>query len=214
MTVAANTPRFAAFRKRAYTLPQLGTQLRTLVARRRDISAIWQGRIDPALREQIMIAVARVNGCRYCAFVHTRFAELEGVSDDELARLDGLDPAAFDRDEWLAIAYATALAEADFGSVDDELGSEIERRSGPQRSADIESVALAMTLANRTANTLDAFRSRLSGSPDPEGRAFDEAVISAVLIATGPLTVIGLSIPLRMSPIRFVREIIRLQQTP
>lgn len=214
MTVAANTPRFAAFHKRAYTLPQLGGHLRTLVARRRDISAIWQGRIDPALREQIMIAVARVNGCRYCAFVHTRFAELEGVSDDELARLDGLDPTAFDRDEWLAIAYATALAEADFETGDDELGSEIERRSGQQRIEDIESVALAMTFANRTANTLDAFRSRLSGSPDPEGRAFDEAVISTVLIATGPLTVIGLSIPLRMSPIRFIREIIRLQRTP
>lgn len=205
-------PLFGGFRKRAYTLPKLVEQARPLVSRRRDVAAIWRGRVDPGLREQIMVAVAQVNGCRYCCYVHTQWAQLEGTTDEDLARLEGLDPETFDRDEWLAISYATALAEGDFADSKSEVAAEIERRSGPQRREDIETIARAMTLANRMANTLDAFLSRLKGRPDAEGRAFDEALIASVLLVTGPFTVVVLAARLRMSPIRFTREILRLRR--
>lgn len=208
------SPLFGGFRKRAYTLPKLVAHARPLVSRGGDIGAIWRGRVDPALREQIMVSVAQVNGCRYCCYVHTQWARLEGTSDEELARLEGLDPTTFDRDEWLAISYATALAESDFANCDSELADEIVRRSGTQRRTDIETIARAMTFANLMANTLDAFVSRIKGQPNAEGRAFDEALIASVLLLTGPFTVVVLAARLRMSPVRFVREVLRLQKAP
>lgn len=68
-----------------------------------------------------------------------------------------------------------------------------------------------MTFANLMANTLDAFIGRLKGAPDPDGRVLDEVLISSVLLLTGPFSVIVLAAILRMSPIRFVREILQLQ---
>ena len=204
-------PVFGGYRRRTYTLAQLRAHSRALRPRRADTLAIWRGRVDPKLREQAMLAVAQVNGCRYCAFVHEHWAQLQGATDEELARIEGLDPSAFDRDEWLAIAYVTTLAEHDFAGADDGLGEEIERRSGAQRREDLETIARSMTLANRMANTLDAFVARVRGNPDPHGRVLDEAVIASVLLLTGPGAVLGLSILLRMSPVRFVREMARLQ---
>lgn len=202
---------FATFRKRTYTLAGLARHARALVARSRGAVAIWRGRVDPALRERIMLSVARANGCRYCCYVHAQWAQLEGASDEELARLDGLDPGSFDRDEWLAMSYAVELAETDFTDTGSDLGREVERRSGRQRRDDVETIARAMTFANLMANTLDAFVNRLKGNPDPEGRVFDEVVIAAVLVLTGPFSVIALAAILKMSPVRFVREMLRLQ---
>jgi len=205
-------PLFGSFRKRTYTLPKLVAHARVLGARGGDTAAIWRGRVDPALREKVMVSVAQINGCKYCCYVHTQWAQLEGASDEEIARLDGLDPATFDRDEWLAISYASALAESDFVETDTELAVEIERRSGRQRVQDIETIARAMTFANLMANTLDAFLARLKGKPDPDGRAFDEALIATVLLVTGPFSVVVLAARLKMSPVRFVREMLRLQR--
>ncbi|MBX7158857.1 MAG: carboxymuconolactone decarboxylase family protein [Acidimicrobiia bacterium] len=163
------------------------------------------------MRERIMLSVSQVNGCKYCCYVHTHWAQLEGASDEELARLDGLDPDSFDRDEWLAMSYAVSLAEGDFTHMGSELADEIERRSGSQRRDDVETIARVMTFANLMANTLDAFIGRLKGAPDPDGRVLDEVLISSVLLLTGPFSVIVLAAILRMSPIRFVREILQLQ---
>lgn len=210
---ASGTPAFGRFRKRTYTLPKVARHARALVSRSRDALAIWRGRVDPALREKIMLSVAQVNGCRYCCYVHTQWAQREGASDEELARVAGLDPESFDRDEWLAISYAQSLAEGDFADAGSEVADEIERRNGAQRRDDVETIARAMTFANLMANTLDAFLSRLKGEPDPEGRLFDEVVIASVLVLTGPFSVVVLAAVLKMSPVRFVRDLLSLRRT-
>jgi alkylhydroperoxidase family enzyme len=40
--------------------------------------------IDPHVREEIILAVAEVNGCRYCAWIHGSWREFlgEGPHDD------------------------------------------------------------------------------------------------------------------------------------
>lgn len=200
--------RFSQFRKRTYSLADLGRHVGVLASHGSDLAAIYRGRVDPALREQLMLAVAQVNGCKYCTFVHTHWAQLEGVPDEELALLEGLEVADFDRDRWLALSYARALADADFAPQPD-FGDEIASRSGSQARDDIELIARSMTLANLLANTLDAFVSRLRGNPNPDGRCVDEALIASALLAAGPATIVALSARLRMSPVRLVREMLR-----
>ena len=46
-----------------------------------DLKAIWiGGRLEPAFREEIMVAVAAANNCRQCSFAHREWALAEGLS--------------------------------------------------------------------------------------------------------------------------------------
>ncbi|MFT5422804.1 MAG: putative peroxidase-related enzyme [Phycisphaerales bacterium] len=48
--------------------------------------AIGGGTLSAALREQIAVTMAGVNGCEYCASAHTMIGKKNGVDGDELAR--------------------------------------------------------------------------------------------------------------------------------
>lgn len=168
---------------------------------------VWVlGRIDPAFREEIMLTVARTNGCRYCSYVHQEWAIRAGVSDEEIAQLEGADPATFNRAEWTAITYARALAEADFSQVPEEISREMAKYYTRGDRRNIETVALVMNIVNRSANMLDAFRSRLRGVPVSESLPAEIAITSA-LIAVSPILMPVLSIVLRKSPQRLLREL-------
>ena len=64
--------------------------------RGRDVAAVWRsGRLDPRLREEVMVAVAEANSCRLCTMAHRRWALAEGVPAsmydiDDLAAVDPL----------------------------------------------------------------------------------------------------------------------------
>ena len=54
-------------------------------------------RVDPRLRERVMLAVTEVNRCTFCAWAHTRMALKEGVPREEVdsligGSLDGVPP--------------------------------------------------------------------------------------------------------------------------
>lgn len=89
------------------TLPALLRDAATLARRTPDAHAIWvAGRVDPKLREQVMLAVAHANACRWCTLAHRQWALAEGVSDAELAALEGQHAEEFDRRTWAAVAWA------------------------------------------------------------------------------------------------------------
>ncbi len=49
--------------------------------------ALGKGKLDPATRERIALAIANVNGCDYCSSAHSYIAKnLLKFSDDEIAR--------------------------------------------------------------------------------------------------------------------------------
>ncbi len=80
-----------------------------LARRAPDLKAIWlDGRLDPAFREEIMVAVAAANNCRQCSFAHREWALAEGLPADELAALEGMRAESFDPRKWAAIAWAQA----------------------------------------------------------------------------------------------------------
>jgi hypothetical protein len=79
------------------------------------------------------------------------------------------------------LAYARALAEADFGQVQAEISQEAAQYYTPRDRRNIEAVALVMSIANRSANTVDAFRSRLRGVPVSESLPAEIAITLALV---------------------------------
>jgi AhpD family alkylhydroperoxidase len=158
-----------------------------LVGRSRDLIAVWgRRRLDPRLREEIMVAVARANTCRWCTLAHRRWAIAEGVTDEELAAMEGQDAEHFDRRTWAAIAWAQARTRADLEPVPDELEAELARHYDEGERADLELVTQTMGVANRSANTFDALLERLRGRPVAGSRVGDEVALGSVVALSIP----------------------------
>ncbi len=133
-----------------------------------------------------MLAVAETNACRLCTLAHRRWALAEGVTDEELAALEGHDLERFDRRTWAAIAWAQARTRSDQGPVPAELEAELARHYDEDERADLEVVTRVMGVANRSANTFDALLERLRGRPVPGSRMGDELALGSVVAITIP----------------------------
>lgn len=48
--------------------------------------ALGKGLLSPALREQIALVVAEVNGCQYCLSAHSAIAKMVGVPEAQIAQ--------------------------------------------------------------------------------------------------------------------------------
>ncbi|MBF6355698.1 carboxymuconolactone decarboxylase family protein [Nocardia higoensis] len=191
---------------KTYTLRGLfGSTVRLLPLAHR-AAMVWGFRsMAPDFREEIMLTVARANGCRYCSYIHQEWAIRTGVSNEEIAQLEGTDLARFDRAKWSALVYARALTEADFEKVPDEIAQDVAKHYTDGQIRNIKTVALVMTIVNRSANTMDALLARLRGRPQSSSIPA-EVVITATLVATAPVIVPLLVLVLRKSPIRLWRE--------
>ena len=133
-----------------------------------------------------MLAVAEANACHWCTLAHRRWALAEGVTDDELAAIEGQDVEHFDRRTWAAIAWAQARTRTDLGPVPDELEAELARHYDESERADLELVTRAMGVANRSANTFDALLDRLRGRPVAGSRVGDELALGSIVAMTIP----------------------------
>lgn len=179
-----------------------------LAGRVRDVAAVWgEGRLDPRLREEVMYAVARANECRWCSVAHRQWALAEGVSDAELAALEGGRAEVFDRRTWAAVAWAQARARAGLGPAPLELELELERHFDAGQRADLDLVTRVMTAVNRSANTFDALLARLRGSAVPGSRLRDEVAVGAgVALSIAPVAGY-LKLRRRRSPLRLAGEL-------
>ena len=75
-----------------------------LFRRVRDLGAIYfRQRLDPVFREQIMISVAGADSSRQCSFAHREWARAVGISEAQLAALEGLDTESLDERRWAAM---------------------------------------------------------------------------------------------------------------
>ena len=158
-----------------------------LARRTPELIAIWsRGRLDPRLREEVMLGVARANACDLCTLAHRRWALAEGATDEELAAIEGHDAKRFDRRTWAAIAWAQARTRADLSPVPDELEAELARHYDERERADLELVTEAMGTANRSANTFDGLLERLRGRPVAGSRVGDELALGSIVALTIP----------------------------
>ena len=149
---------------RLFASPSEAARDLTAVAwRARPLAAVYAGgRLDEALRERVMVAVSRVNACRGCTFVHTRWALRTGVTDDELDAIGLNDLSSLDQRSRAAVVYATALAESRFrSSPPPDVVAAAAAELTPAEIEAVEAVARMMALANLTASTAEALLGRL-----------------------------------------------------
>ena len=58
--------------KRIFTITTFASAVEDVLAHLGDLlQALLGRRVDRAFAERFMLAVSRVNGCRYCSFVHS-----------------------------------------------------------------------------------------------------------------------------------------------
>jgi AhpD family alkylhydroperoxidase len=171
-----------------------------------DIKAIWiDESIDPVLREQIMVAVAGANACRQCSYAHREWALAEGLSEAELAALEGLDEESFDPRTWAAIAWAQATARSDFEAVPEIIDRNFTEHFSPQEQSEIDLIVRVMYWCNEISNGVDAAWSRLKGEPVPGSGVLREleAVVLYVLAVPALFVVIG--VKQRRRPMQVIR---------
>lgn len=213
-TAVARTLDAAPFRKRTYALPRLRADIAVLARRGRDVGRAWRPeRIDPLLREQVMFAVAMVNGCKMCAYVHDGFAIAAGADRDGLAALVGLDPTTADDDRLIAVAWGQSRAQAALGPASEWLELELRARYTPERIADLDTIVRVMTLSNLAGNTAEALIRRLRGQPVPGNRVIDEVVIGGGWLLGAVQMATGLALERRVSPLRVFREYVDFDGT-
>jgi AhpD family alkylhydroperoxidase len=159
----------------------------SLLAEFPKLYAIWKSHeLDPAFREELMVAVARQNDAPYCNWAHRIWAEAEGATTSELAKIERLESRGLDRRKWVAVVYARTLVASEFKKVPRGLREELAAHYTPREIADIELVARVMDLVNRISNTFDAMLSRLQLAPGKDSRLLDEVVFSAVFLTAAP----------------------------
>ncbi|MGZ5375402.1 MAG: carboxymuconolactone decarboxylase family protein [Solirubrobacterales bacterium] len=126
-----------------------------VVGRAGPLVAVYLGaRLDPMLRERVMVAVSQVNACAGCARVHRRLALRAGLAPDELEAIGLGDRAALDERSRAAVIYASELAERRFRAPPSpEVEAAAREHLKSSELAAVEAVARGMALANLTANS-------------------------------------------------------------
>jgi AhpD family alkylhydroperoxidase len=179
-----------------------------LLRRARDLRAIYlDRRLDPRFREEVMLAVAGANACRQCSFAHRQWALAEGVTEAELAALEGMDPEAFDARTWAAIAWVQAFARSDLDEVPDAVDANFRKHFTAQEQADIQLVARTMYWANEISNSLRAGVRRAKRTP-VAGSTVPRELEALLLYAVGAPVIVGaLCVMRRRNPVAMVRDI-------
>lgn len=151
------------FRKRTYrSFGEFAADLRHLWARRKQVRRLTSGKgLDPVFRERIMLAVTRVNACRFCTFAHSRAALQAGMTRGEVDTLLGGGFEDCPESELPAVLYAKDWAEAG-GVADPEAERRLAETYGEEAAADILLALRIIRAGNLTGNTVDCFLHRVS----------------------------------------------------
>ena len=102
------------FNKRLYpNLKEFFSDLGYILKRSSKIKLLMRGEvIDSQFRERLMMAVTKVNGCRYCAYFHSQQALAAGVGSDELAQISEMSFESSPEEQRAALLYAQHWAES------------------------------------------------------------------------------------------------------
>ena len=117
--------------------------------------------IDPRVREEMILAVAEVNGCRYCAWIHGSWRQFlgEGPHDDV---------------EQVLLTYARACADAGRPLPLEELAHVLP----PEVRRAVRATVAQVGVASFVGNTFDRLRARATGRRPRDPIAFTREAIT------------------------------------
>lgn len=154
-----------AFSRRIYSRRDFKTAVGDVFGHIDDLRrAARAGRVSKAFAEKIMLAVTRVNGCRFCAYGHTRAALAAGVSETELQKIMSGELGDFPEREAVALTFAQHYAESSC-QPDPVACQRVVAYYGSETAGDFLTYIRMITFGNLYGNTFDALLSRLGGRP-------------------------------------------------
>jgi len=191
-----------AFAKRYFTLTTFAASARRLFAQADDLhGALTRPRLPRTLSEKIMLAVTRVNGCRYCSYAHARLALQAGVSEAELADLLAGEFDHIPPHEQTAILFAQHYAEQG-DRYDAGAWQKLAETYGADAARDMLVHIRLITFANLYGNTFDALLERLRLRPAAGSRFLEEIAVLAAGATIVPLGLFLALIARRLSAVR------------
>lgn len=168
--------------KRVFTPGSFAAAVGSVVASAGDLrTAARSGRVSKALAERAMLAVSRVNGCRYCTYGHSRAALKAGVPAEELSRLLAGDLGVVPADEAAAVVFAQHYAESG-QRPDPAAWQRLVDEYGPDKAKDLLAYLRMITFGNLLGNTLDAFLGRFAGRAAPGSTAGGELLVLVLVL--------------------------------
>jgi len=180
----------ASFNKRIYTWPAFRVAITDVFGHMDELRrAARSDQISRAFTEKIMLAVTRVNGCRYCAYGHTRAALAMGVPEAEIRQIMSGDLDNFSDDEAVALAFAQHYAESAC-RPDPAAQQRLVDYYGLETAHDISAYLRMITFGNLYGNTFDALLSRLTWKPAPASSLWAEMGILLGVFVLVPVEMI------------------------
>jgi AhpD family alkylhydroperoxidase len=162
------------FMKRIFTMSSLKATVADVFGHMEKLrQASRSDRVSRQFSEKIMLAVTGVNGCRYCAYGHTRAALSMGVPQSELQKILSGEFGEFPEYEAVALAFAQHYAESAC-QPDAKALQRFRNYYGSETARDILSYMRMITFGNLYGNTFDALLSRISGMPAPGSSVWNE----------------------------------------
>jgi AhpD family alkylhydroperoxidase len=152
-------------------------------------TAVKSNRVSAGFRERIMLAVTRVNGCRYCSYFHASLALKSGMAEEDIQQLlnGGLGHIA--PEESVALLFAELYA--DLGArPDPEAWQRLVDTYGPETAWDILAYIRAIMVGNVYGISFDALQRRFSGQADPNNTIWQELGIAFGVVVFVPLVAI------------------------
>ena len=143
--------------------------------------------IDPRVREEIILAVAEVNGCRYCAWIHGSWREFlgQGPHDDI---------------EQVLLTHARACAEAGHPLPLDDLSLVLP----PAALRGVRATVAQIGVATFVGTTFDRLRARATGhvAREPIGFTRDAITVAAAIPVAVPMlaTAAAMRLATRVAP--------------
>jgi len=125
------------------------------------LTRVYRGRLPPALRERLMVAVAAVYGCRFCSWFHTREALRVGVDKKEFARLVAGSMEGCPEEYSITVLYAQHWAESN-AHPDPEAVHRLEETYGKEKSKLVNVVLRPIRLILFVEGLWSSFLSRIS----------------------------------------------------
>lgn len=132
--------------------------------------------LDPRVREEVILAVTEVNGCRYCAWIH-------GSWSDFLGEVDGHDASE------TVLAFARASATAGHPEEPERLAGTL--GEAPARA--VRATVAQIQIANLVGNTVDGLIARLTGKrpAEPLAAVAEAATVAVALPIAIPMVALG-----------------------
>jgi AhpD family alkylhydroperoxidase len=177
----------------AYSLPLALNDTATLVSRLPSVWGVWRKRrLDPHIREEVMVAVAAAVGCRYCTFSHREMVLQSGESLIALAEFEQIRNP--DERVFAAVIWAQAKVEADFGSVPAAIEGELRARYNEQECRDIQTVAIAMKLMSSCGHEADGLVGQLKGQSAKRGNLANQTLMAFLYFPPAILVYLSLAL--------------------